>query len=451
MASTYLQRTQVSATNRKKMTLSMWFKTSEQGSRDYQLWETYASPTDRITMYIDSSDQMHWYDPYENVDITTNRKFRDTSGWYHIVWQIDTTESTASNRIKLYVNGVQETSFSTANYYSLNADTASGTASYTNYIGKYGGNTNNDFNGSMSHIHFIDGTAYQASDFGSTDSTTGEWKINTSPSVTYGNNGFFILKDGNSVTDQSGNSNNFTVGAGTLTNTEDNPSNVFATMNPLIPSNGSFSEGNNTITTSSSSWCTIGGNLGATSGKYYWEVKMNLLSGSTTSFYTMIGFARLQGNSSDLGSNLTSNLGDNNGVGIYSDNGSLYHPGGTISYTSGFKTSGNIIGVALDLDNNYAYWSINGTWQNSGDPTSGATGTGGYDLSSFADGSFIVPASSVQNYASANQSENEYNFGNGYFGTTAVSSAGTNASGNGIFEYDVPTGFTALSTKGLNL
>ena len=104
----------------------------------------------------------------------------------------------------------------------------------------------------MSHVHFIDGTAYDASAFGETDATTGEWKINTSPSVTYGNNGFFILKDGNSVTDQSGNSNNFTVGGGTLTKTEDNPSNVFATWNPLSICNGSilkstFTNGNTSI------------------------------------------------------------------------------------------------------------------------------------------------------------------------------------------------------------
>ena len=96
-----------------------------------------------------------------------------------------------------------------------------------------GSNYNRFFNGSMSHINFIDGTAYDASYFGETDATTGEWKIKTSPSVTYGTNGFFILKDGNSGTDQSGNSNNFTVGGGTLTKTEDNPSNVFATINPL--------------------------------------------------------------------------------------------------------------------------------------------------------------------------------------------------------------------------
>jgi Neuraminidase (sialidase) len=84
----------------------------------------------------------------------------------------------------------------------------------------------------MSHIHFIDGTAYDATAFGEYDAN-GVWKIKTDPSVTYGTNGFFILKDGNSVTDQSGNGNNFTVAGGTLTNTEDNPSNVFATLNPL--------------------------------------------------------------------------------------------------------------------------------------------------------------------------------------------------------------------------
>ena len=85
----------------------------------------------------------------------------------------------------------------------------------------------------MSHFHLCDGQSYAPTEFGETDSTTGEWKIKTSPSVTYGNNGFFVLKDGNSGTDQSPNTNNFTVTGGTLTKTEDCPSNVFATMNPL--------------------------------------------------------------------------------------------------------------------------------------------------------------------------------------------------------------------------
>jgi hypothetical protein len=110
------------------------------------------------------------------------------------------------------------------------------------------------------------------------------------------------------------------------------------------------------------------------------------------------------------------------------------------SYTS-FAT-GDIISVAMDLDNHKVYWRKNNdAWMNSGDPTSGSTGTGAQSLDT---GKFYFFAASVYN------SECFANFGNGYFGTTAVSSAGTNASGIGIFEYDVPTGYTALSTKGLN-
>ena len=137
-----------------------------------------------------------------------------------------------TNRTKIYVNGNEVTSFitllhihhKTNRLFNINN-------SQTIYVGAF--NTTQDFfNGSMSHYHFIDGTAYDATAFGEYDAN-GVWKIKTSPSVTYGTNGFFILKDGNSVTDQSGNSNNFTVAGGTLTNTEDNPSNVFATLNPL--------------------------------------------------------------------------------------------------------------------------------------------------------------------------------------------------------------------------
>ena len=138
------------------------------------------------------------------------------------------------------------------------------------------------FDGAMSHIHFCDGTQYAASDFGETDATTGEWIIKTNPSVTYGNNGFFILKDGNSVTDQSGaNSNNWTVGGGTLTKTEDNPSNVFATLNASVKkvSSMSFSNANTTITTSGSQWEGSVTTLAPTKGKWYWEAKYNTGSG----------------------------------------------------------------------------------------------------------------------------------------------------------------------------
>jgi len=285
----------------------------------------------------------------------------------------------------------------------------------------------------MSHYHFIDGTAYDASAFGQTDATTGEWEAKTSPSVTYGNNGFFILKDGNGITDQSSNSNNFTLGGGTLTDLKDNPDNTFATMNPLVGQTGySFSQGNNTVTWSSNNKSSSS-TLGITGGKFYWEVKYITNAGGND---VLIGV----GNENINHNNYVGS--DGSSWGYYGANGSKYNGSGGVAYGNTF-TANDIISIALDMDNTAIYFAKNGTWQNSGDPTSGASQTG----SAFTNLSgTIFPV--ISGYISDSLS---FNFGNGYFGTTAVASAGTNASGNGIFEYDVPTGYTALSTKGLNL
>ena len=149
-----------------------------------------------------ANDQLEVND-YRNsylLQKVTNRRFRDTNGWYHIVVSNDNTVSSPDT--KIYVNGVEETSFATDNEYSQN-DTNSFNNDYPNYIGEKG--TGDQFDGYMSHFHFIDVTAYTASTF----------------------------KDGNSVTDQSGNSNNWTVDSGTLVDTKDNPSNSYATSNVL--------------------------------------------------------------------------------------------------------------------------------------------------------------------------------------------------------------------------
>ena len=130
-------------------------------------------------------------------------------------------------------------------------------------------------NGCLSHVHLTQGYVYQASDFGETDSTTGEWKIKTSPSIAnYGTNGFWWLKDSVATTDHSPNSNSFTVSGGTLTKTEDCPSNVFATLNPLnqTNSNATFSNGNNTLAVSGN-WLGATSTIGVFGGKYYFEVK----------------------------------------------------------------------------------------------------------------------------------------------------------------------------------
>ena len=440
MASTYLTRTFSSAGGGVyKWTYSFWIKRS--GLGECTMTSAYYSNSFFGGIKFNSDDTLEVYD-YRNsylLQKITNRKFRDTNAWYHIVVAND--NSVSSPDTKIYINGVEETSFSTNNEYSQN-DTNSFNNDYGNAIGCFSGSSQQQFvDGSMSHFHYIDGTQYQASDFGETDSTTGEWKIKTSPSVTYGNNGFFILKDGNSVTDQSGNGNNWTVSGGTLTKTEDNPSNVFATMNSLdnYYFNGTFANGNNTVTTNASVESYITSTLAVSTGKYYWEIKISS-SGSDRDF---IGI----GDRVSTNTNFTPYSGNSNMISYYGYTGESKSGSSTIGAYGATFTTGDIISVAMDLDNNKLYFAKNGTWQNSGDPTSGSTGTGALSIpASPQDGVWYAQFANIHNTASTFQA----NFGNGYFGTTAVSSAGTNASNIGIFEYDVPTGYTALSTKGLN-
>ena len=433
MASTYLQKSAVNA-NQKTYTISFWSKLA-------------SSTTGNVLAFFDGTNYVRLF--FENgalkiksvvssatkFDIKTNRLFRDFSSWYHFVIAMDTTQATASNRIKFYVNGVQETSFSTATYPDQNYDTDANNALKIGYNG-----SDNYFDGVLSHFYYIDGTAYDASAFGSTDATTGEWKINTSPSVTMGTYGFLILKDGNTITDQSSNSNNFTLGGGTLTKTEDCPSNVFATLNPLA-GNCTFSNGNNTWVGTSSGNEHSSGTLGASSGKYYWEVKPNGACGA-------MGITDPTWQFNRRGSIIYASSSQSY---VYEGNGYVSHDSyGDIANNYSNYGSSDIIGIALDLDNNKLYFSKNGTYENSGVPTSGSTGTGAISIqapSTLFTG-FYTPL--VADLCGSSTGGGDCNFGNGYFGTTAISSEGTNASGIGKFEYDVPAGYTALSTKGLN-
>ena len=440
MASTYIYRNHT-AGNRRTWTWSAWVKLgSLSGNQSFLTSRTDNSNYSTIRI---EPDRFHIFDLVSggfNHQVKTNRKLRDPNGWYHLLVAVDTTQGTASNRIKMYVNGEQETSLAESSYPAQNYQTFVNQAD-THYLGQ-GGNLGDKFDGSMSHIHFVDGTALTPSTFGSTDSTTGEWKINTSPTVSsYGTNGFFILKDGNSTTDQSGESNNWTV-SGTLTKTEDCPDNVFATMNPLdnYYQGSTFSNGNNTVVSGSSSTTFNSSTLMMVSGKYYAEVKPT--AGSATSQIGVTG---------KLAVNSTSSLAVTTSAVGYLDSGSVWGSNSNQGGTWATYANNDIIGIAVDCDNNKLYFSKNGVWQNSGVPTSGSTGTGAISLtapSSTDNGAYAFAMNETWN---DNTRTWQWNFGNGYFGTTAVSSAGTNASGIGIFEYDVPAGYTALSTKGLNL
>ena len=440
MASTYLTRTPASATNRQTWTWSGWVKLSQfAGGAGSILFSAYAHAADNFKIAFSDTFKlsMRFYNNTE-YQLNLNRLFRDTSGWYHLVFAVDTTLATEADRFRIYVNGVRETSFGQEDQPTQNLQMTINEATATQ-IGRYS-TGDNYFNGSMSHIHFIDGTAYDASAFGETDATTGIWKPKTNPSVTYGTNGFFLKFENSGAfgTDSSGNGNTFTVN-GTMTQNIDTPSNVFATLNPLARFQvaPTYSNGNNTITpgaggSGSSPFSTIG----ASSGKYYAELSLGSVNGGGIScgiiditqfnpnfqtdawfYYPTYGYAYMSNNG---------NKGNNNAETSYAN-----------SYTNGDR-----IGVAMDLDNNKLYFAKNGVWQNSGDPTSGATGTGA--AFTIADGTYGF---AVYGYDSKVWNAN---FGNGYFGTTAVSSAQNPDDGIGIFEYDVPTGYYALNTKAIN-
>jgi len=454
MASTSISKTFSNAGNRQKWTWSAWIKRSatsnSSAANGYTLWNCEGSSTsDNFIFQITvngggsggATDSIALH-TYGSDVFRTTPLLRDVSAWYHIVLALDTTQATATNRIKLYVNGELQSYSQESNFPAQNFSMGINRAA-KHCVGSHGTNANYYFDGSMSHVHFCDGYQYAASDFGETDSTTGEWKIKTSPSVSYGTNGFWILKDGNSLTDQSPNSNNFSSNGGTLTKTEDNPSNVFCTMNPLFPMGSAvtFSNGNTSISTSNTSFRMFASTLGISSGKFYWEMKPTPNAGGDFCHFGILDSGQFD--------NDTYVAVKSQGY-VYLNDGRKNNNGTATSYGDSYGNN-DIISVALDMDNKKLYFAKNGTWQNSGVPTSGSTGTGAaFTVATPNSGEYVV-AVSIYAQSGVTDPTLQYNFGNGYFGTTAVSSAGTNASGNGIFEYDCPSGYTALSTKGLNL
>ena len=454
MASTYLTRTPSSASNRRTFTISTWVKLASLGGNTTSIFSAwYADSTVGHFVFRGSSDKFGW-SQWSNDSYST-RLFRDVNGWYHVVLAVDTTQATASNRIKMYINGVQETSFSVGAVYPSQNEELPVNNNNIQTVGSNNYSSNqNFFDGSMSHFHLIDGTAYDATAFGSTDATTGEWKINTSPSVTYGTNGFFILKDGNSVTDQSPNTNNFSIGVGAgggLSKTEDSPSNVFCTLNPLAryAANLNLSNGNNSVTETNNNWAISSSTLGASTGKFYYEYKITTTASSGNAYH-QLGFISDESNGNSASHFSASGL--DGGYSFYVNNGSLEVRIDN-SVISGYDqstlatsfTTNDIMCLAVDMTNKRVYFRKNGdAWIKSANPVNG---TNGLDISAnYTAGKTMIPAVAIY-YGGVGS----LNFGNGYFANNPVSSAGTNASGNGIFEYDVPTGYTALSTKGLNL
>jgi len=449
MATTYLTDTQGTPTDNNTWTFSAWIKKSAIGSGEGWLFVAYSDSTNMTGLRMNGSGDTHslnFWD-YQSGDggytgrLVTNRAFRDCSGWMHVVVVWDSDNVTAGDRMKMYINGVEETSFSTDTNPSSGQSTVMNTSSQVLTIGA---NTaeGSYYDGLMSAVSFCDGSALAPTVFGQTDSATGEWTINTSPSFTLGTNGFKILENGNTITDQSSNSNDFALGGGTLTNTEDCPSDVFSTMNPLnVPTSNipTFANGNTKVI-SYGGTSNFGGSstLGMTKGKFYCEAKATVGNGAASYSRNTIGI------SGEVSTQAKSNVetGSNSVVYYGSETGNKYVNGTTSSYGATYATN-DIIGIAVDLDSGTKTVTFYKNGSSQGAITIPTA------VSSTTDGAFFIYQGDNSG-VSDSTSEFDFNFGNGYFGTTAISSAGTNASGIGLFEYDVPADHTALSTKGLN-
>ena len=432
------------AGNQKTLTLSGWFKVASFDSTTFFSYHDQVSGSSaRSEIFLNASALLYvginpsgssWKELiYPNV-------MRDPAAWYNLVVAYDTTESVEADRVKVYINGNQITA-SSGTYPSLNEDTGWNASGYQHTIGRYEVSDTMYFDGCVTHVNFIDGTAYAPTAFGEFDSTSGIWIAKTSPSVTYGDEGaFFKFASGALTTDSSGNSNTLTA-VGTPTETKDTPDNNFATWNPLIygASSLTIANGNNAITdVADTSYHSIYGTIPVSTGKWYWEIKaVNVGSASGRMSWGIGDVENLQNaNPGEVGDKSNGWTWDNSGG---------YKTGGSGGQESGdylSYTTGDIIAFALDCDNAKLYLAKNNTWQKSGDPTSGATGTGAISIT--ADTTY-APAGNMR-YSG---NEAAINFGNGYFGTTAVTSAEADGNGEGQFEYAPPTGYFALCTNNL--
>jgi len=444
MANSYLTRTNSSTGSTTVATISMWVKLSSV-TTDQALWEMYADNSNYFRLRYRSDSSLALQADISNSTILnkiTTRKFRDTNGFYHIVVQINLADSTAEDKIKLYINGERETSFSTnTNTSATSGNWVGGGNSFNVTIGRHPSDAAY-LQGYLSHYCFVDGTVVAPTSFGQTDSTSGIWKFKPPTGVTFGTNGFHLKFENSGAlgTDSAG-SNNLTVN-GNLKQAIDTPSNVFNTWNNNVGSNlkpgFTYSNGNTTLafaTPASDSWGFS--NLGTFSGKYYAEFKMTAFS-DNTHYIGVKFFPGIEASSNFKNTIFLRFAKSSNNVAIYSGFTSAFLQENMTSLSAG-----DIIGIAVDIENGTVQFYKNGsTFGNQ--VTGQATNFSGKQLqfACFGEG---------HGSASGRTFTIDANFGNGFFGTTAISSEGTNASGIGKFEYDVPANHTAFCTEGFNL
>ena len=455
-------------TDNKRYTISVWLKLAQEssdfrtvfssknaGSGTGQGHNTYAFGTD---------DQFETYTENGANNPYTTALYRDRGSWYNFVIAYDTTQSTASDRIKIYVNGSRDTTLGGSSFPGENSVMSSvNTNGRSQQIGKYVPGYTRYFNGYMADFHMIDGQALDASYFGETKN--GIWipiAYADNGVTSHGINGYHLTFQGTGTSttsqgttaqtnigdDQSGNGNNFAVynlAAGDIV--PDTPEGNFATANNLAVNTSSpwtTSEGNLKILSSSNNK-NIRGSFLMQSGKWYWETRRHNANNGSGQLSDGVGISLASGNIEDNPYQSATNWS------YYSFNGNKYNNNSSSSYGDSWNTAGDIIGVAFDADNGAIWFSKNGTWQNSATASEIAAGT----TTNAAYTGLTDSEGYVCNWwrtGGTNAEELDLNFGqNPSFNAELTGGdVGTESGdGNALFKYAPPTGFKALTTSNM--
>ena len=440
-----LTRTQsASPTNADICTMSLWFKPGAQTATAGRGFSFGGSDdvSNRAHFYVESTSDLYYYGKLGgsvNLTFQSDMHIRDAGAWYHYVLSIDTTQAVEASRIRSYINNEEVTSWSSSVTPSQNDNMPLNTG-VNMLLGAIRGGSYQLYNWSdayLAEIVFIDGQQLTPSSFGEADETSPSiWKPIDVSGLTFGVNGFYIdFHDSADLgNDISGNNNDFTsTNLAAVDQCTDTPTNNFATMNPLDNDSSTFSEGNTTLTWTATNK-TNKSTIGMSAGKWYAECKCTDINGGISG--TLVGV----GTEANIASTYLSST--NSGWGYRCQTGEIQNGAGNEAYGDTY-TDGDIIGVAVDVDNGYVYMSKNGVWQDSGDPTSGASGTGAANNQP----SYGAVLSGTQFFGCSSYDTDvvAWNFGNPPFTGTDQD----DDNGFGSFEYDPPSGYLALCTKNL--
>ena len=413
-----------SSTSNRILTISCWFKKVENGISQY-IFDGGNSSGNENPISFNTDDEFlfgQYNGSSDDFAMATDAKCRDVGAWYHLVAAIDTTQSTQADRLKMYINGIQQ-SLHGGTQVPQNLDLFTLGAS-TKYFGRpVWTSSSRRLNGYLAEFYLIDGQQLTPTSFGEFDSDSPNiWKP-IEYEGTFGNYGFYLdFENASSLgADVSGNSNNFTVNNLTsIDQTTDTCTNNFATLNPLDFTGSITSSEGNTVFQGGRYKATFG----VSSGKWYWEAKR--LNAPDNAY---IGIKADDGDW---------NNSYNNSYTYYTSNGNYYLNGSSQGSYGSSSTTNDILIFALDMDNGKFYVGENGTFYNSGDPASGTN-----PMASSISGTYLPV---VINNSASGTDQYSFNFGNPSF---TISSGNADANGHGNFEYAPPSGFFALCTKNL--